>query len=47
MPGLHTVRSKVEAPERKPILPLENFNRFVPESFWLDPKNNISGVPVV
>ena len=47
MPGLHTVRSKVEAPERKPILPLEIFNRFVSESFWLDPKNNISGVPVV
>lgn len=47
MPGLHTVRSKVEAPERKPILPLEVFNRFVSESFWLDPKNNISGVPVV
>ena len=33
MPGLHTVRSEVEAPERKPILPLEIFNRFVPESF--------------
>ncbi|MDE2054438.1 MAG: sulfotransferase [Xanthomonadaceae bacterium] len=47
MPGLHTVRSKVEAPERTPVLPLEIFNRFVSESFWLDPKNNISGVPVV
>ena len=47
MPGLHTVRSKVEAPERKPILPAEIFNRFASESFWLDPKNNISGVPVV
>ena len=47
MPGLHTVRSKVEAPERKPILPAEIFNRFVSESFWLDPKNNISGVRVV
>lgn len=47
MPGLHTVRAKVEAPERKPILPLEIFNRFLGESFWLDPKNNVSGVPVV
>jgi sulfotransferase len=47
IPGLHTVRSKVEAPERKPILPLEIFSRFASESFWLDPKNNISGVPVV
>jgi len=47
MPGLHTVRSRVEALERKPILPAEIFNRFASESFWLDPKNNISGVPVV
>lgn len=47
MPGLHTVRSRVEATERKPILPLEIFNRFLPESFWLDPKNNVSGVPIV
>ncbi|MBU6476892.1 MAG: sulfotransferase, partial [Xanthomonadaceae bacterium] len=42
MPGLHTVRSKVEAPERTPVLPLEIFNRFVSESFWLESKNNIS-----
>lgn len=47
MPGLHTVRSRVEAPERKTILPNEIFQRFLGESFWLDPKNNISGVPVV
>ena len=47
MPGLHTVRSKVEAPERTPVLPLEIFNRFVSESFWLESKNNIGGVPVV
>jgi sulfotransferase len=47
MPGLHTVRSRVEAPERSTILPHEIFHRFVGESFWLDPKNNVSGVPVV
>jgi sulfotransferase len=47
MPGLHTVRPKVEPIERTPILPREIFGRFVNESFWMDPKNNISQVPVV
>jgi sulfotransferase len=47
MPGLHTVRPKVEPIERTPILPREIFSRFVNESFWMDPKNNISQVPVV
>ena len=47
MPGLHTVRSRVEACERMTILPNEIFQRFLGESFWLEPKNNISGVPVV
>jgi sulfotransferase len=47
MPGLHTVRPKVEPLERTPILPREIFSRFVNESFWMDPKNNISQVPVV
>jgi sulfotransferase len=47
MPGLHTVRPKVEPIERIPILPREIFSRFANESFWMDPKNNISQVPVV
>jgi len=47
MPGLHTVRRKLEAIERTPILPLEIFNRFAREAFWLDPKNNVSGVRVL
>ena len=47
MPGLHTVRPKVEPIERTSILPREIFSRFVNESFWMDPKNNISQVPVV
>jgi len=47
MPGLHTVRPKLEPIERTPILPREIFARFVNESFWMDPKNNISQVPVV
>jgi len=47
MPGLHAVRRKLEAIERTPILPLEIFNRFAREAFWLDPKNNVSGVRVL
>ena len=47
MPGLHTVRPKVEPVERSSVLPREIFNRFANESFWMDPKNNISQVPVV
>ena len=47
MPGLHTVRQKVEPIERASILPREIFTRFANESFWMDPKNNVSQVPVV
>src|SRR5689334_5153182 len=47
MPGLHNVRPKLQAVERKPILPPEIFNRFARESFWLDAKNNIGQVPVL
>jgi sulfotransferase len=47
MPGLHTVRPKVEPVERTSVLPREIFSRFANESFWMDPKNNISQVPVV
>ena len=47
MPGLHSVRAKVEPIERTTILPREIFGRFVNESFWMDPKNNVSQVPIV
>jgi len=47
MPGLHSVRPKVEPIERTSILPREIFGRFVNESFWMDPKNNVSQVPIV
>jgi sulfotransferase len=47
MPGLHTVRRRVESIERQPILPREIFGRFANESFWLDPKNNVNQVPIV
>jgi sulfotransferase len=47
MPGLHTVRPKVEPVERVSVLPREIFARFANESFWMDPKNNVSQVPVI
>lgn len=47
MPGLHSVRPKVQAIERQPILPREIFGRFANEAFWADPKNNINNVPIV
>lgn len=47
MPGLHSVRPKVESIERQPILPREIFGRFANEAFWADPKNNINQIPIV
>ena len=47
MPGLHAVRPRVEPVERTSILPREIFARFLNEAFWMDPKNNVSQVPIV
>jgi len=47
LPGLHTVHKKVAKPDRVSILPLELFNRYVNESFWLNPRNNIRKVPII
>lgn len=47
LPGLHTVRAKVEPVDRASILPREIFGRFANESFWMEPKNNVSQVPIV
>jgi sulfotransferase len=47
MPGLHSVRPKVEVMERQPILPREIFGRFANEAFWMDPKNNVNQVRIV
>ncbi|RAO78154.1 sulfotransferase family protein [Dyella jiangningensis] len=47
MPGLHSVRPKVEAVDRQPILPREIFGRFANEAFWMDPKNNVNQVRIV
>ncbi|MGH8151756.1 MAG: sulfotransferase family protein [Rhodanobacteraceae bacterium] len=45
--GLHTVKPKVSALKRESVLPPDLFRRFVKDSFWLDPKNNIRKVPIV
>ncbi|HEY9131413.1 MAG TPA: sulfotransferase [Dyella sp.] len=47
MPGLHSVRAKVESIERQPTLPRDIFGRFANEAFWMDPKNNVNQVPIV
>ncbi|HJR14907.1 MAG TPA: sulfotransferase [Rhodanobacteraceae bacterium] len=47
LPGLHTVHKKVSKPDRASILPPELFNRYVNESFWLNPRNNIRQIPII
>ncbi|MDF3982921.1 sulfotransferase family protein [Luteibacter sahnii] len=47
MPGLHVVRAKVQAVERKAVLPRDVFGRFANEAFWADPGNNVNGVTIV
>lgn len=47
MPGLHSVRPKVQSIERQPVLPREVFGRFANEAFWADPKNNVNQVPII
>jgi hypothetical protein len=41
------LRPKMEPIERTSVLPREIFGRFVSESFWMDPNNNVSQVPIV
>jgi hypothetical protein len=41
MPGLHTVRRKVEWVERQSVLPPELFQRFENDMFWRAPDANI------
>ncbi|MGC1547770.1 MAG: sulfotransferase [Rhodanobacter sp.] len=47
MPGLHSVRPKVQLIERQPVLPRDILGRFANEAFWMDPKNNVNHVPIV
>jgi sulfotransferase len=46
-PGLHTVRSAVEAETRVSLLPPDLFKRFVNDAFWRDPQNVLEGLQVV
>ncbi|GAB3026436.1 MULTISPECIES: sulfotransferase [Oleiagrimonas] len=46
-PGLHTVRPKVGAVERRTVLPPDVFNRFENDAFWRNPELNLHGVRVV
>ena len=47
LPGLHKVAPKVVATKRESVLPPDLFNRFVKDSFWLDPATNIRKTPIV
>lgn len=47
MPGLHTVRRKVEYRERQTILPPDVFVRFSESNFWRAEKINVRNVQVL
>jgi sulfotransferase len=47
MPGLHTVRKKVEYHERKPCIPPDLFRKYAATSFWTKPELNPRGVKVL
>lgn len=47
MPGLHTVRRKVEFQERKPCIPPDFFVKYATTQFWEKPELNIRGVVVL
>lgn len=46
MPGLHTVRPKVSAPQRQSVIPPDLFGKYADMSFWEDPTSNPHGVVV-
>jgi sulfotransferase len=47
LPGLHKVKPKVTVTQRESVLPPDLFNRFVKDSFWLDPSTNIRRIPII
>lgn len=47
LPGLHTVRRKVEYKPRQTIVPLDISARFSKSEFWMDPRRNPRGVAVL
>lgn len=46
-PGLHTVRPKIAAEERKTVLPPDVFKRFESDAFWRNPQANVNKVRIV
>ena len=46
-PGLHTVRSRIDAEPRASLLPPDLFNRFVNDAFWRNPQKIPEGLQVV
>ena len=46
-PGLHRVGRKVQANERRSVLPMELIRKYENDSFWLDPHRNPHNVKVV
>jgi sulfotransferase len=47
MPGLHTVRKKIEYQERAPILPPEIFFKYAMAQFWDKPELNTRRVTII
>jgi sulfotransferase len=47
MPGLHTVKHKVEYRERKPVIPPDIFAKFATSHFWENRALNPRGVAVI
>jgi len=46
-PGLHAVRSRVQANERKTLLPPDLFQRFANDAFWKDAQRRRPEIPAV
>ncbi|WP_057297374.1 sulfotransferase [Pelomonas sp. Root1217] len=47
MPGLHTVRQRVESQERPPCIPHDIFGKYASANFWQSPELNPRGVVIV
>lgn len=47
MPGLHTVRQKVEHRERRPVIPPDLFSKYASAHFWENPELNPRRVKVI
>jgi sulfotransferase len=47
MPGLHTVRQKVEHRERRPVIPPDIFSKYATAHFWENREINPRGVTII